>query len=198
MDCFIGENDMKRKMFLFYLRLLTTYFVVIGLLLIPSILSGQETTKLKLTSPVFENMGDIPMKYSCDGGNVSPPLFWEGVPDGCVAMAIIMEDPDAPVKTMIHWMIWNIDPKFNGLEEDALAGVIGAFSSKNDFDKYGYSGPCLKSGSHVYQFKLYALSEKIDLKSDATKSDLLAAMSGKTLATSTLFGTYTKLKKTEP
>ena len=198
MDYFVGENDMKMKISLFTLRLLTAYFVVIGLFLIPSILSGQETTKLKLTSPAFVNMGDIPIKHSCDGEDVSPPLSWEGVPDGCVAMAIIMEDPDAPVKTMVHWLIWNIDPKFHGLEEDALAGVIGAFSSKNDFDTYGYYGPCLKSGSHIYQFKLYALSEKIDLKPDATKAELFAAMDGKILAISTLFGQYTKTKKTEP
>lgn len=184
---------MKRKTLSFALKPFFTYcLVVIMFFIIPSIAMGQESATFKLTSPSFEHMGDIPVKYSCDGDNISPPLVWDGVPEGCVSMAIIMEDADAPAKNVVHWLVWNLDPKLGGLEEGALAGIIGAFSGKNDFDKYGYMGPCLESGSHVFQIKLYALREKIDLTTDSTKTELLKVMNGKIVKTSTLMGVYGK------
>jgi Raf kinase inhibitor-like YbhB/YbcL family protein len=184
---------MKRKTLSFALKTLFTYFlVIITLLAVSSIVTAQESAAFKLTSPSFEHMGDIPVKYSCDGDSISPPLEWEGVPEGCVSMVIIMEDADAPEKNVVHWLVWNLDPKLGGLEEGVFLGLVQAFTGKNDFDKHGYMGPCLESGSHVYQIKLYALREKIELTTDSTKTELLKAMSGKIVKTSTLMGVYGK------
>lgn len=184
---------MNGKTLSFALKSVFTYLLVfVTLLAAPSIAKAQESPAFRLTSPAFEHMGDIPVKYTCDGDNVSPPLAWEGVPEGCVSMVIIMEDPDAPAKDVAHWLVWNLDPKLGGLEEGVLLGLVKAFTGKNDFDKYGYMGPCLEKGSHVYQIKLYALREKIELTSDSTKTELLKAMSGKIIKTSTLMGVYGK------
>ncbi|MBN1572114.1 MAG: YbhB/YbcL family Raf kinase inhibitor-like protein [Deltaproteobacteria bacterium] len=184
---------MKRNTFPLAPRPLFVYVIAIIILLtIPLALTGQENAKLKLESPVFKHMGNIPVRYTCDGDNVSPPLVWSGIPEGCVSMVIIMEDPDAEGKTMTHWLVWNLDPNLGGLEEGILLGLVKGFTGVNDFSKHGYVGPCLESGSHVYQIKLYALKEKIELTTASSKTELMAAMEGKIIATSTLMGVYGK------
>jgi Raf kinase inhibitor-like YbhB/YbcL family protein len=190
------EDIMKKNVSRSIFRSSTLFFSALFVLLIISpVLMGQEAAKLKLESPVFKHMGDIPLRYTCDGEDVSPPLTWSGVPEGCVSMAIVMEDPDATGKTMAHWLVWNLDPSLGGLEEGILLGLVKGFTGINDFEKHGYVGPCLENGSHVYQIKLYALREKIELTTDSTRKDLTAAMEGKIIETSTLMGVYGKRGK---
>ena len=184
---------MKRGTSRFFLRLSTVFFTAIfGLLVFSPVLTGQETTGFKLESPAFENMGNIPVRYTCDGKDVSPPLVWKGVPEGCVSMVIIMDDPDAKNKDMAHWLVWNLDPTLDGLEEGILLGLVKAFTGMNDFGKHGYVGPCLETGSHVYRIRLYALREKIEITTKSSKEELMAAMEGKIMSTSTLLGVYGK------
>ncbi len=184
---------MKKNVSSFILRLSTLFLsAIFGLLILSPVLTGQETSKLGLESPAFKHMGYIPVKYTCDGEDISPPLVWKGVPEGCVSIVIIMDDPDAKNKDMAHWLVWNLDPMLEGLEEGALAGIIGAFSGMNDFGKHGYVGPCLETGSHVYRIRLYALNEKIKITTKSSKEELMAAMEGNIMSTSTLLGVYGK------
>jgi Raf kinase inhibitor-like YbhB/YbcL family protein len=151
---------------------------------------GQEESEFRLTSPAFDNMGMIPIKYTCDGINVSPKLVWGGVPEGCVTLALVVDDPDAPRKTWVHWVIWNIGPDMGGLSENAVAEEIGASAGKNDFGNYIYKGPCPPSGTHRYRFTLYALSGYPDIEAGATKGKLAGAIKDITISTCTLTGRY--------
>ncbi len=171
---------------------LSLFIVVCFVLVIFSASSvfGEEVSDFRLTSPAFEDMGMIPAKYTCSGINVSPELVWEGVPEGCVTLALVVDDPDAPRKTWVHWVIWNIDPDMGGLAEDASAEEIGALAGKNDFGDYIYKGPCPPSGTHRYRFTLYALSGYPDIEAGATKGKLVGAIKDITIATCTLTGKY--------
>lgn len=135
-------------------------------------------------------MGMIPTKYTCDGINVSPRLNWEGVPEGCVTLALVVDDPDAPRKAWVHWVIWNIDPEMGGLIENVAAEEIGALAGKIDFGNHIYKGPYPPSGSHTYRFRLYALSGYPDVEAGATKGKLVGAIKDITIATCTLTGKY--------
>jgi Raf kinase inhibitor-like YbhB/YbcL family protein len=168
-------------------------FIVAGLvilLLLAIPVFGQEVSELSLTSPVFDEMSMIPERYTCDGVNVSPELNWEGVPEGCVTLALVVDDPDAPGKTWVHWVMWNIDPALGGLAEGVSVEEIGAIGGKNDFGKYVYGGPCPPSGTHRYRFTLYALSAYPDLKEGSTKGRLVRAIKDITIDTFTLTGRY--------
>lgn len=148
---------------------------------------------LKITSPAFKEGEPIPAKYTCDGANVSPPLAWAGAPSNAKTMALICDDPDAPGKTWVHWVAYDMPASTTSLPENVpkderLAG--GGKQGTNDFKKIGYGGPCPPSGTHRYYFKVYALDTETSLNPGATKDQLLAAIKNHTIAEGQLMGRY--------
>jgi len=145
---------------------------------------------LQLTSPAFTEGGAIPAKFTCTGANVSPALAWSGAPDGVQTFTLIMDDPDAPRGTWVHWVVFDLPGDLSGLPEDVgqAAGVPGA----NSYGRTGYAGPCPPGGTHRYFFKLYALDTALSLRAGASKEDVLRAMDGHILAQAQLMGTYRK------
>ncbi len=140
---------------------------------------------MKISSFDFEHEGFIPEKFTCDGEDISPSLIIEDIPDGTKRLAIIVEDPDAPAGTWVHWIIFNIHVT-DVIEEGDSPGILGI----NDFRKLQYGGPCPPSGIHRYFFKLYALDVKLDLKEGCHKKELIKAMEGHILAEAELIGLY--------
>ncbi len=137
----------------------------------------------------FEPEGFIPSKYTCQGDDVFPGLYVEGLPEGTKVLAIIVDDPDAPMGTFVHYVAWNILVSGGNLTLDE--GFKAPSEGKNDFGVVGYRGPCPPPGSpHRYFFKVYALSEALDLPSTTTKADILSAMDGKVLAQGEVVGLY--------
>jgi len=158
---------------------------------------GEHSMALEITSSVFEQGGMIPSKYTCDAENISPPLEWNGIPDDAESLALIVDDPDAPGKTWVHWVLFNLPAKTTSLEEDFPKDATldnGAINGVTDFGSNGYGGPCPPGGTHRYYFKLYALDSELDLDSSAKKSDLLKAMEGHVLAEGQLMGKYKRQK----
>lgn len=155
----------------------------------------QKTVIFNIKSSAFTAEGTIPQKYACDGDNISPPLLWAGAPTGVKSFALIVDDPDAPNKTHVHWVVYNIPANATELSEnvpDSKKLPSGAIQGTNDDNKTGYSGPCPPNGTHRYYFKLYALDITTDIKGDATKDKLLDAMKGHVLAEAELMGKYSK------
>lgn len=155
----------------------------------------ESAMSIELTSPAFNHGDAIPAKFSCDGDDISPPLQWQNVPAGTQSLAVIMDDPDAPRGTWIHWVLYNIPAATSELPEnvapaDSLPG--GGSQGTSSFRRVGYGGPCPPGGSHRYFFKLYALDNQLDLAAGATKDQLLAAMEGHILGQGELMGTYTR------
>ena len=151
-----------------------------------------------LNSPAFQPNGHIPSRYTCEGEDISPPLTWEGVPNGAKSIVLIIDDPDAPDPkapkiVWVHWVVYNMPPNTKSLPENAgKAGLPqGTLVGLNDFKKTGYGGPCPPIGRHRYFHKLYALDTTLDLKG-ATKSQIERAMQGHTLANAELIGTFQK------
>jgi Raf kinase inhibitor-like YbhB/YbcL family protein len=159
---------------------------------------GEAPTSITVTSPVFQQGGSIPAKYTCDGSDISPPLKWGGAPAGTKSFALICDDPDAPAGTWVHWVLFNIRANVSELGEKLEAnGTLpgGAIQGTNSFSKIGYGGPCPPSGkAHRYFFKLYALDTEIALKPGATKPELLRAMEKHILAQGQLMGAYQRKK----
>lgn len=143
--------------------------------------------ELIVKSPAFANNGFIPTKYTCDGEDVNPSISIEGIPDGTQSLALIVDDPDAPMGTWDHWIVWNIPPS-EKIEENSVPGVEGL----NDFRKHSYGGPCPPSGTHRYFFKIYALDTKLNLNANTRKKDLEKAMQGHILAKGELVGRYSR------
>ena len=146
-----------------------------------------------ITSPAFKEGAPIPRRHTCDGDDVSPPLSWTGVPAEAASLALISDDPDAPMGTWSHWVIYSIPPGETGLPESVppeRSISSGAKQGTNDFRKIGYGGPCPPSGTHRYFFKLYALDAKLKLDPGATKAQLENAMKGHIIAQAQLIGTY--------
>ncbi len=150
---------------------------------------------LKLASASFEADADIPPKYSCDGTNVSPALTWTGTPAATQSFALIVDDPDVPAKTVVHWLIYDIPAGANSLPEGVPTKrklADGSSQGQNIRKKVGYTGPCPEKGgaAHHYFFKLYALDSKMNLKPGAKKDELEAAMKGHILAQAELIGRF--------
>lgn len=149
---------------------------------------------LELTCRDFKDGEMIPSKFTCEGVDVSPRLEWSGVPEGTKSLALICDDPDAPVGTWVHWVLYGLPADSTSLPEgvptdEAIEG--GALQGRNDFRRTGYGGPCPPPGKpHRYFFKLYALDSALDLKPGATKKDLEKAMKGHVLAQGQLMGRY--------
>jgi Raf kinase inhibitor-like YbhB/YbcL family protein len=154
---------------------------------------GGHAMSFAVKTTAFSEGGTVPQKHTCDGADVSPALAWAGAPAGTQSVALIADDPDAPVGTWTHWIIWNI-PAESALAE-GVAKVEnlgnGARQGKNDFKRVGYGGPCPPPGNpHRYFFKLYALNAKLDVKAGAGRSELERAMKGHILAQAELMGRY--------
>ncbi|OFX16913.1 MAG: phosphatidylethanolamine-binding protein [Armatimonadetes bacterium RBG_16_58_9] len=149
--------------------------------------------QIKVTSSAFSEGQMIPPKYTCDGANVSPPLAWDGIPTNALTIALISDDPDAPAKTWVHWVLYNLPANVKELPENVKPEkklANGALQGTNDSGKIGYSGPCPPSGTHRYYFKIYALDKRLDLQPGATKPQLLEAMTSHILAEGQLMGKY--------
>jgi Raf kinase inhibitor-like YbhB/YbcL family protein len=142
---------------------------------------------IKVFSSAFDSNGTIPRKYTCDGKNINPPLEFEGIPEEAESLALVLDDPDAPMKTFTHWIVWNIEPVAK-IEEDSIPGVEGM----NDFRKIGYGGPCPPSGTHRYFFRVYALDKHLELKEGASRKELESGMIGHIIAEGELMGKYSK------
>jgi len=152
---------------------------------------------LRLTSNAFDHDGAIPGTYTCDAGDVSPPLDWTGIPTGTRSLALIVDDPDAPdpaapKMTWVHWVLYNIPPHAGGLPEAVAAADLppGTREGLNDWKRTGYGGPCPPIGRHRYFHKLYALDVVLPDLGRPTKADLENAMRGHILTQTELIGTY--------
>lgn len=151
---------------------------------------------IEITSSAFTQGNSIPAQYSCDSDDVSPKLSWSGIPEGTKTNAVIMDDPDAPGGTWVHWVVYGISHDAGGLPEgvpplDTLDG--GARQGKNDFGRTNYGGPCPpRGGPHRYFFKVYALDDNLVLGPGATKAELVREMNGSILAQGELMGRYTR------
>jgi Raf kinase inhibitor-like YbhB/YbcL family protein len=149
----------------------------------------------ELTSPVFAPGESIPTKYTCDGDDISPPLAWTDPPAGTQSFALICDDPDAPVGTWVHWVLYNLPADARSLPEAVPSGAElsgGGLHGENSWRRLGYGGPCPPSGTHRYFFKLYALDTVLDLDAGVDKKQVLRAMDGHVLAQAELMGVYSR------
>lgn len=141
--------------------------------------------QLHISSSSFKQGEMIASRYTCDGEDVNPPLHIEGIPNEAECLAIIVDDPDAPSGTWVHWVIWNI-PVTEQIEEGHVEGIQGM----NDFSKHQFNGPCPPKGKHRYFFKVYALDKKLDIPVSSNKDDLENAMKSHIVAYGELMGVY--------
>ena len=158
---------------------------------------GGQQMAIILTSTAFAAGESIPAKYTCDGKNISPPLQWEPPPAGTQSLALIVDDPDAPSGTFVHWVYYDLSPASRGLPEGVPANdkpTEGGTNGKNGANVSGYTGPCPPSGTHRYFFRLYALDSKLDAPAGLTKDQILQAMEGHVLAQGELMGVYSRSK----
>jgi len=149
--------------------------------------------EIKITSSAFEDGGLIPSKYTGDGADVSPPLQWDTVPEGTRSIALICDDPDAPMGTWVHWVLFNLPSDAKELVENIPSDKIlpdGARQGLSDFGRVGYGGPCPPGGTHRYFFKIYALDTEVGLQAGADKRRLLKTMEGHILSQGQLIGKY--------
>lgn len=154
----------------------------------PPLATDRQESAMQLTSSAFEEGGSIPIEYTCDGEDVSPPLAWTGAPEGAGGFALIVEDPDAG--NFVHWVLTGIP----GAATELAAGAgdqIGT-PGRNDFGRSGWGGPCPPSGEHRYTFTLHALSEPIEVGDGASAGDVRSAMRGLILGEATLTGRYAR------
>lgn len=145
---------------------------------------------LIITSPAFSEGSDIPAKYSCKGDNINPAIRIGSIPSDAKSLAVIVEDPDAPRGIFDHWVAWNLRP-LNTIEENSKDGVQG----NNSKGKTGYTGPCPPSGTHRYQFKVYALDEMLELPVGTNKENLMNAMKEHVIAGGELTGKFSSQSK---
>ncbi|MDX5443439.1 MAG: YbhB/YbcL family Raf kinase inhibitor-like protein [Hymenobacteraceae bacterium] len=141
---------------------------------------------ITVTSPAFEHQGNIPQRFTCDGEDVNPEIRISNLPENTKTLALIVDDPDAPAGTWVHWVVWNIKPS-EKIAENSSPGQTGT----NDFKKKSYGGPCPPPGKpHRYFFKVYALDAVLDLPAGSSKAELEKAMQNHVLAQSELVGLY--------
>ena len=142
---------------------------------------------MRVSSPAFPDGGVIPAKYTCDGDDLIPPLLFEDVPSNAKALALIVDDPDAPGGVFDHWLIWNIAPEVRTIEEGRSPKAV---TGENSARQTSWMGPCPPDREHRYCFKLYALDAEIDLTEGATKPQLENAMKKHVIAQAQLIGRY--------
>jgi Raf kinase inhibitor-like YbhB/YbcL family protein len=154
----------------------------------PATSEGSMDMTIQISSSEFSEGGSIPRQFTCDDVNVSPPLSWTGVPTHTLSLTLIVDDPDAPAGTWVHWVLYNLPPELSGLAQ-GMTGI--GVEGMNDFRRLGYGGPCPPKGpTHRYYFKIYALDTILDLKPGATKTQVELAMQGHILAQGRLMGKY--------
>jgi Raf kinase inhibitor-like YbhB/YbcL family protein len=147
---------------------------------------------LTISSPAFDDNGYIPVKYTCQGSDVNPPLVFKNVPPNTKSIVLIIEDPDAAGGAFTHWIMWNINPKIEGIKEHAFPK--GAEQSINDFGTNGYSGPCPPYGkAHRYLFKLFAINTMLHIDRPITRQDLEEAIHSHVISSAMLTGLYKRL-----
>ena len=155
---------------------------------------GRSAMPFSIKSSAFDSGAEIPKKFTCDAADVSPALEWSGAPAKTITLAIVMDDPDAPAGTWVHWMLWNLSVSAHSLPEGVAKREQlddGTRQGRNDFRKIGYNGPCPPPGkAHRYFFRLYALDAKLDLAPGATRQEIDAAMKGHTLGEAEYMGTF--------
>lgn len=157
---------------------------------------------LRLTSSAFGDNASIPAIYTCEGRDISPPLAWSDLPDGTRSLVLIVDDPDAPdpaapLRTWVHWVLYNLPPAAGGLKQAITVAELpdGTREGTNDWNRTGYGGPCPPVGRHRYFFKLYALDKILPDLGEATKGMLEDAMKGHVLEQVELIGTYERVAK---
>ncbi|MCX9075636.1 MAG: YbhB/YbcL family Raf kinase inhibitor-like protein [Candidatus Methanoperedens sp.] len=156
----------------------------------------EEVNKMQsiiVSTEAFKEGGNIPVEYTCDGSDVSPALSWSGIPEGTKSIALIMDDPDAPAGTWVHWVLFNIPPgtqKLPGAVPGNETLSDGSRHGMTDFGRVGYGGPCPPSGTHRYYFRIYALDTKLDLPPGTGRKQVDGAMKGHILAKGELMGRY--------
>ncbi len=152
---------------------------------------------MELSSPTFAPGGEIPVRHTCEGEDLAPPLHWQGVPDGAASLVLIVDDPDAPDPaaprtTWVHWVLYDMPPAAAELAEGGRPLPAGTREGLNDWGRHGYGGPCPPIGRHRYFFKLYALDKVLPPLTPPTKAAVEQAMRGHVLAQAELIGTYLK------
>jgi Raf kinase inhibitor-like YbhB/YbcL family protein len=155
----------------------------------------EPTMPFEILSSEFASEEPIPVQFTCDGENISPPLRWSDPPEGTQSFALINDDPDAPGRTWVHWVLYNIPAEARELPEaipaeDELAD--GSLHGINDFGRLDYGGPCPPGGTHRYFFKLYALDVMLEFEPGVDKAGLLESMEGHVLAEAEWMGTYSR------
>ncbi|WP_457597224.1 YbhB/YbcL family Raf kinase inhibitor-like protein [Hydrogenimonas sp.] len=148
---------------------------------------------MRLQSPAFEHGGTIPARYTCDGDDISVPLNFAEVPEGTRSLALVMDDPDAPMGVFVHWVLYNLPPTLGELPEGLPPEPLldgGIAQGLNSFGRIGYGGPCPPEGTHRYMFRLYALDLAPDLPPGLTKHQLLSRLDGHVLDGAGLMGLY--------
>lgn len=176
---------------LVFVIILVTVFLIFSSNSQPKKITNIKNKFMKIESPVFKNNQIIPSKYTCDGENVNPPLKFLDVPETAKSLVLIVDDPDAPRGTFVHWVVFNIDPKTKDIAENSAPA--GAMEGMTSFGKAGYGGPCPPSGTHRYFFKLYALDIRLDLDKKATKQDVESVMEGHILDKAEIIGLYKRI-----
>ncbi len=191
---------------------LRKHFIVIGIVLFVALIGGvliyyktkpiEEIAKheapqtpiitipMIITSDAFEPNGVIPAKYTCDGLNINPALHFTDIPPGAKSLALIVDDPDAISGDWSHWIVWDILPTTESINDNSVPPT--AIQGTTDFGANKYNGPCPPEGTHHYRFKLYALDTMLNLPKDATKTVLLNAMQNHIITEATLTGLYSR------
>jgi Raf kinase inhibitor-like YbhB/YbcL family protein len=184
-----GGKIVQRKKYLSF-DLSCLFFV---LFLISSIPCGATSMPLTLSSPQFVNEGSIPSRYTCDAANYSIPLAWKNTPQNTQSFVLIMDDPDAPMGTWDHWLVFNIPPTVHSFAENLHSLPAGAKGGQNSFKNNVYGGPCPPDREHRYFFKLYALDAMLDLPEGASKTQIEKALQGHILEQTQLMGKYNRI-----
>lgn len=145
---------------------------------------------ITVSSTAFADGAPVPVQFSCDGDDVSPPLEWEGVPDGAAALALVLDDPDAGGGTYVHWVLYGLEPSLTGLDEGALPD--GARQAENADGESAYAGPCpaAEDDAHTYRFTVYALDEAIDADDGSGQAGVLGDIRDAAIAKGVLTGTF--------
>lgn len=168
-------------------KILIRIWLIVGIILSVGYNAKAEEVKMKLTSPEFKHNEMIPKKFTCQGEDINPALVIDGVPKTAKSLALVVDDPDAPMGTWVHWVVFDIGV-VSKIDENSIPGKQGI----NDFGRKNYGGPCPPSGAHRYFFKIYALDKNLGLKEGIDKASLEKAMQGHILDKAELIGLYKK------
>ncbi len=189
-----SDKKMRLKFFTNRNFVIICWISLLGLTMEGKMVAADILKPFTLSSSAFIHETDIQSQYTCEGKDVSPSLKWENPPAGTKSYVLIMDDPDAPGKTWVHWILFNIPASILALEENIKNLPSGTKEGQNSWEKTGYGGPCPPSGKHRYYFKLYALDTVLALDAGVSKAEIGSAMDGHILAKAELMGYYQKKK----